>query len=101
MPGAKTPKQRNEEHAPWLPTPYEEADAYAIQALAQGIANPSQQKQALKWIVENCAGVYDMTFRPGDEEGRRNSDFAEGKRHVGNQIVKLTKVKIGQLRREP
>lgn len=100
MPG-KTPKQRNEEHAPWLPAPYDEADAFAVQALARGTANPEQQKRALTWIVEACAGLYDLSFRPGDEEGRRNTDFAEGKRWVGQQVVKLTKVKIGQLRREP
>lgn len=98
---AKSAKERAEKHAPYIPAAVEDADVYAIQALTQGIANPSQQKRALIWIVEKCAGVYDMTFRPGGDEGRRDSDFAEGKRFVGNQIVKLTKLKIGQLRREP
>lgn len=98
---ARSPKDRVADHAPWLPPSYEEADVYAIQALAKGTANPDQQKRALQWIIEKGCAVYDMSFRPGGEEGARETDFAEGRRFAGNQVVKMTKLKIGQLRREP
>jgi hypothetical protein len=75
----------------WYPPAYEEADATALKALQFGEANPDQQKRALKWIIENAANTYDLSFRPGGEEGRRNTDFAEGRRFVGLEIVKLLK----------
>lgn len=89
----------NKQPVPWTPAPYEAADAAAIQALMSGEAEPEQQKRALRWIIEAAAGTYDQTFYPGAEEGRRNSDFAEGRRFVGNQVVKLTKLNVSQLRR--
>jgi hypothetical protein len=74
---------------PWHPAPYEEADVYAIKALAAGKASEGQQQRALGWIVNILCGTYDMSYRPGSE---RDTTFAEGKRHVGNQLVKLTKI---------
>jgi len=85
---------------PWVPVPYEAADASAIQALLIGEASPDQQQRALKWIIEVASGVYDMSFHPGGEEGRRNSDFSEGRRFVGNQVVKLTRLNVSALRRK-
>lgn len=76
---------------PHLPSPYDEADRAAIKAVAMGNASPDQQQRALRWIIETCAGLYDISFRPGADGGRL-SDFAEGKRWVGSQIVKLTKL---------
>jgi hypothetical protein len=76
---------------PWHPAPYDEADVYAIKALVAGVANEGQQKRALGWIINTLCGTYDLSFRPGDG-GDRDTVFAEGKRHVGMQIVKLTKV---------
>ena len=81
---------------PWLPAPYENADIAAIQALAKGEARAEQQIRALTWIVEKAARTYDMTYQP---ESARDSDFAEGKRYVGNQIVKMTKINIAALRK--
>ena len=72
--------------APWLPAPYEDLDVYAFKALARGEANDFQQKRVLDWIITKAAGTYDMSFRP---ECARSSDFAEGKRFVGNSIVKM------------
>jgi hypothetical protein len=76
-------------HAAWMPTPYSKADVYAIQALMTGTANEDQQKRALRWIIESAAGTYEMSFRP---ESSRDTDFAEGRRFVGNQLVKMTKI---------
>lgn len=86
-----------EAHGPWKPQPYELADASAFQALATGTANPEQQRRALNWLVA-AAGTYDMSYRPGPA-GERDTAFAEGKRFVGLQVVKLTRLNVGTLRR--
>jgi hypothetical protein len=83
---------------PWMPSVYELADASAIQALQRGDATQGQQQRALRWIIENACGTYDMSYRPG-EEGKRDTDFAEGKRFVGSQIVKMLKLNLSLLRR--
>lgn len=80
---------------PWKPAHYEIADAGAIQALLRGEAEPHQQKRALAYIIETLCGTYDMSFRP---TGDRDTCFAEGKRHVGNQLVKLTKLNLSNLK---
>lgn len=82
---------------PWSPTEYDIADVSAVQALANGNASPEQQRRALAWIVEMAAGYYDLSFRPG-VDGQRDTDFAEGKRFVGAQVVKLTKLNIAALK---
>lgn len=84
----------------WTPAEYDLADAAAIQALLRGDAEPQQQQRALKWIIEVASGVYEQSYWPGGEEGRRNTDFAEGKRFVGNSIVKMTKLNLSSLRRK-
>ena len=84
--------------AAWMFADYEDADAAAMQALMRGEADPAQQGRALKWIIESACGYYDLSFRPGGEEGRRDTDFAEGRRFVGASIVKLTKVKVSKRR---
>ena len=77
---------------PWHPPAYEDYDVRALQALAAGNASDRQQQRALQWIIEAAAGTYDMSYRPGGEDGRRDTDFAEGRRFVGLQIVKLLKL---------
>ena len=74
---------------PWHPAPYDDADTYAIKALAAGVANEGQQKRALDWIVNTLCATYDLSYRPGSD---RDTAFAEGKRHVGLQLVKLVKL---------
>lgn len=69
--------------------------AIAFQALAAGVANDGQQKECLRWIIFEAALTYDMTFVP---ESDRLSAFAEGRRMVGNQIIKLVNMKIGLLK---
>lgn len=84
---------------PWMPVEYEIADVSAIQALMIGEATPEQQKRAMFWIVEKACATYQPSFWPGGEEGQRNTDFAEGKRFVGNSIVKMTKLNVSAMRR--
>lgn len=83
--------------SPCRPPAWEPADAAAIQALLRGDATSDQQLRAIKYIVNDIAGTYDLSYRSG-EDGRRDTDFAEGKRHVGLQIVKLSKLNLAALR---
>lgn len=77
---------------PWLPAPYDLSDVVAIQALARGEADAEQQVRALKWIVEVCAGAYSDGWHP------ELADFAAGRRRVGMEIVKLTKLDVAKLK---
>jgi len=92
----KTERQAIEAHSPWKPAAFEPADAGAFQALARGNATMEQQKRALDWLVKRACRTYDLSYRPG-EDGRRDTDFAEGQRSIGLQVVKLLNVKIGLL----
>lgn len=76
---------------PWQPPDWEKADAYAFQALARGDCPPHLQQRALKFVIEQLAGTYDQSFRP---ESERATAFAEGRRFVGLQLVKLLKVNL-------
>lgn len=88
--------------APWLPPPWEKADASALQALQAGQATPEQQKRALDWIIRQAAGTYDLAYRPGAEDGNRDTTFALGRQFVGQQIVKLLNLALGMIQnREP
>lgn len=80
--------------SPWLPPDYERADVVAFQALASGTADAAQQKRTLKWLIENGCMTYELTFFPGSD-GPRNSDFAQGRRFVGLQVVKLLHLNPG------
>lgn len=79
----------------WLPAAWELFDASALQALARGDADARAQQHALKVIVEKLAGAYEETFVPR-EPG--TSDYLQGRRSVGLQIVKLLKVDLAALR---
>lgn len=81
---------------PWNPNIYEDADVGAVKALSTGTASPEQQQRALKWIIERCCGTYDQSFRPGGPEGARATDFAEGKRWVGNKIIYMIKINLNK-----
>jgi hypothetical protein len=91
--------QALEDSGPWQPPLYELADVTAIQSLARGDASPEMQQRALKWVIEQCAKTYDLSYRPG-EGGDRDTVFAEGKRYVGLEIVKMLKVNPEFLRRK-
>jgi len=84
------------EGAPWAPVEYEDADIGAFKSLVLGEATEEQQRRALKFIVEEICKTYDLSYRPDSE---RDSAFAEGKRFVGLQIVKLTKLNLSAMRK--
>lgn len=95
-----TPTKKKLPYRSWHPPEWELADASALQALQAGTANKDQQVRALKWVVENAAGCYQMSFQAGGEEGRRDTDFAEGRRFVGTQVVKMLKLNLSKFRRK-
>ena len=78
---------------PWKPVPYDKADCAAIQAVSRGEGTKDQQQRAIEWIIDIACDRDGMSYRPGSE-GRRDTDFAEGRRFVGNQVVKLQKIKL-------
>lgn len=77
---------------------YEDGDVYAIKALAAGKANEGQQQRALAWIVNVLCDTNALSFRPYSP---RETDFAEGKRHVGIQIRKLVELPVSALVKPP
>jgi hypothetical protein len=81
--------KRVDKTAPYFPAEWSKVDVHSLQALADGTANDLQQKHALDFIIKNLCGTYDLSYRPGGQEGDRDTAFAEGKRFVGAQIVKL------------
>jgi len=100
---SEQPRSKTKAPAPkaaeaWHPAAWDEHHALAIQALSEGNASPEQQKAALRWIIEEAAGTYDLSFRPGPT-GARDTDFAEGRRSVGLQIVKLSRINTDILRK--
>ncbi len=82
---------------PWHPEPYEVADAAALQDLQAGTANEGQQQRALKWLINNLCRTYDTQYFP---ESSRDTDFALGKRWVGQQLVKLLNIKLGLIKKD-
>ena len=74
---------------PFEPAQYDNSIVAATRALANGEANEGQQQLFWKWLIEEVSGYFDLSFRPGGDDGRRLSDFAEGKRFVGSQCLKM------------
>lgn len=75
-------------------------DVGAIQALARGECEAHQQRNAMKFIIEILCATYDLSFRPGGSDAARATDFMEGRRFVGLQIVKLLKLNLSKLKKE-
>lgn len=84
-------------HAPYAPCPYVLADAVAIRAVTAGTANEAQQQRAMAFIINALCRTYDLSYRP---ESTRDTDFAEGMRHVGLQLVKFINLPLEALKRE-
>lgn len=80
---------------PHIPAKYEAVHVAAIQALQRGDATEHQQKEALRWLIEEAAVTYQFHFY----DQARATDFALGRAFVGQQIVKLLKLDLSILRR--
>lgn len=68
--------------------------AVSMQALSTGTADAEQQKQALKWIVEEACGDPVWAYRESDRE----TCIALGRQFVAQQIVSLIRANISTLR---
>ena len=73
----------------WMPVGYGAKDVEAVQALARGEADAHQQKAVLDWVINQAAGTYELSFRSDADGGERETAFAEGRRYVGLQLVKM------------
>ncbi len=69
----------------------------AIKAMARGEARPEQQKAALDFIIERLAATYDLSFRPDEFGGDRDTCFAEGRRFVGMTMQRIITLPIDLL----
>lgn len=69
---------------PWPRGSPEEHVTRAVKALAAGVANEGQQKTVLRWIIEEIAATYGLSYQPKSD---RDTAFMEGRRYVGLQIV--------------
>lgn len=73
--------------APHEPALLSTTVVYAIKALPDGKATPDQQSALLRWLLYEVTKYYDISYRPGGKKGQRASDFADGKRFVGWNIL--------------
>lgn len=77
---------------PWTVPPIgtaaggDDADIFAIKALARGIANSAQQIRAYRFILHTICNIDRMDFDPA---GDRQTSFQSGKRHVGLVIRRV------------
>jgi len=79
----------------YSPSKYKAADVTAIQQLERGEANSDMQRRALNWIINEVCGTYDQSYREGDTH---ETAFAEGKRFVGNTLIKMLKLEPSKVR---
>jgi hypothetical protein len=86
-------RRKSQPDHPWQFPKIESADIFAVQAVAKGIANEGQQQRAFDYIVRVLCETDRMTFWAGGEDGRRATDFAEGKRWVGVQLRRIEKLR--------
>lgn len=95
-----TQKKRVVPPPPYQKPDYIPADVYAMQALQAGTATAEQQTRALNWIIRHAANVYDVSYRPGGQEGDRDTAFAEGRRFTGLEIISLINIDPTKLRKQ-
>jgi hypothetical protein len=83
---------------PWAPViiPINDPRLGAIKALASGTATPGQQQLAWESILFDFCGIRDLSWRPDEGGGARATDFAEGRRFVGLQLVKNSQLHVVQ-----
>jgi hypothetical protein len=78
----------------WLPKGFNLNKSYALQALSTGTATAEQQKEALKYIVEDLCGIYGVTF---DADNARLDAHNQGRAYIGHAIVQITKLRLHEI----
>ena len=61
---------------------------YAVKAVQCGEADKRQQALFFEWLIIEATKYHDMEYRPGGDEGERDTAFAGGRRFVGIQILR-------------
>lgn len=79
---------------PFLRCEWDHPTVAAVQALIRGEATDQQQRDFMNWLINQACATYDISFQL---EGDRETAFAEGRRFVGSQVVKLSKLSLNQL----
>ena len=76
---------------PYEPVAYDELVLMAVRAFSTGTANSAQQAEVWAWLqyLTGTGDYADMSFRPGGSEAERETAFAEGKKFVGYQVLKM------------
>ena len=80
-----------------LPKKIQPADVRAIQDLEQGKATADQQKHVLDFIINNIC----MTYHPTYGDNDRDSNFLNGRRFVGLEIINCLKLSAAAISRRP
>lgn len=66
----------------------------AVKAVYEGVANEGQQTMALSFIMDElCDRTINQYF-----PSQRDTDFALGKKFIGDHIAGIVKVKLGQIK---
>lgn len=71
---------------PYAPASYEPSHAEAVQLLAKGECPAHLQINFLRWLINDVCRTTDQSYRPDSD---RDTVFAEGKRYVGNTLIKM------------
>lgn len=76
---------------PWNEVDVDKADVIALQMVAMGKGEAAHQRRVIEILVNKLADTYNLSFRSDKDGGERATAFAEGRRFVGLQLVKLLK----------
>ena len=79
----------------WETIDYTADETTLVQLINAGAANAGQQREFLAFVVNRLCRTYDVSFDP---DSARASDFAEGRRFAGLQLVTMTKLNVSALR---
>lgn len=84
-------------NAPYLPPEIAQEQAWAVKALLFGTASEAEQGLAVRFLLHALCEVDAMTYRPDE----RDHVFADGKRFVGHQIVRIGRMEPGAIAKLP
>lgn len=73
------------------PAQYDEKTLYAVRAFMDGKATEGQQIIVRDWLLMKACALSDISFSLGGEDGRRITDFHQGRQFPARQLVALTK----------
>ena len=82
-------------NVPWADVQFTEGEIASIKAFA------SQHRIGFEAIVRKVCRFDGISFAMGGEEGRRETDFAEGKRWVGKQLLNVVALQLRPRTRGP